>query len=81
MMNATPKTVTAIATYSVTWQRILGVPFRRYITIQIIDPKEEKSIGWTQALRKKDIEYMVLDYMACMYEKNYNDYRVIIEWN
>ncbi len=73
-MNLNPTPVVAQASYSVARQRFLGVPYRRYITVEIVGH------GWTQALRKKDVKYMTLDWLSCTYDKTPDNWKVTVEW-
>jgi len=55
-----------------------GIPYTRwpYYSVEIIGE------GWTQAERDpQDVEYMALEYMACKYGKDINDFHVeSVEW-
>lgn len=43
-----------------TWQKFHGIPYRRYIELEIVGRDVE---GWTQALSRKDVPRMALDWL------------------
>lgn len=71
-MKYFPEPVAVTCCYSRTWQRFLGIPYRRYIAIGIVGH------GSTQARSRKEIEHMVRDFLACQGKDPWQ--RLVIEW-
>lgn len=67
-----PEPVLVTAYYSRTWQRFLGVPYRRYIILEL------PGRGCTQAQKRREIERMVRSWLECNEEEP--SQKILIGW-